>query len=85
MLEDERLTGVPYIPYNFMVVATKSKTERIWERPYPEDIILESNSSGFIGDRREVAVTLTLKRQADKPYGIYMIIPNIVDSSVLKK
>lgn len=40
MLEDERLTGVPYIPYNFMVVATKSRTERIWERPYPEDIIL---------------------------------------------
>ena len=39
----------------------------------------------MIADRREVAVTLTLKRQADKPYGIYMIIPNIVDSSVLKK
>ena len=30
MLEDERLTGTPYLPYNFMVVATKSRTERVW-------------------------------------------------------
>ena len=39
----------------------------------------------MITDQREVAVTLTLKRQPDKPYGIYMIIPNIIDTSILKK
>ena len=30
-------------------------------------------------------MSLVLRRQADKPYGIYVIIPNIVDPSVLKK
>ena len=79
MLEDEKISKVPYIPCNFMVISTKSRTERIWERPDEADIIVQSNAKGLVEDKREITEVLTLKRQEGKNYGIYMIIPNIVD------
>jgi len=79
MLEDQKISKVPYIPCNFMVISTKSRTERIWERPDDTDIIVQSNPRGIIEDKREITEVLTLKRQEGKTYGIYMIIPNIVD------
>jgi hypothetical protein len=33
----------------------------------------------LVEDKREITEVLTLKRQEGKNYGIYMIIPNIVD------
>lgn len=41
---------------------------------------MESNAHGAIADQREVTEVLTLKKFEGKNYGIYMIIPNIVDS-----
>lgn len=40
MLEDEKISKVPYIPCNFMVITAHSRTERIWERPEDADIIV---------------------------------------------
>jgi hypothetical protein len=54
---------MPYIPCNFMVINTKSRTERIWERPYDSDIIVQSNPTGLIEDKREITEVVTLKRQ----------------------
>jgi hypothetical protein len=63
MLQDQKITKMPYIPCNFMVISTKSRTERIWERPDDNDIIVQSNPKGLIEDKREITEVLTLKRQ----------------------
>lgn len=39
MLEDEKISGQPYVSCGFMIAATKSRTERFWERPPENDII----------------------------------------------
>ena len=43
MLEDDKLSGQPYVPCGFMVAAARSKSERFWERPPENDIIAEAN------------------------------------------
>jgi hypothetical protein len=43
MLEDEKISGQPYVSCGFMIAATKSRTERFWERPTEADIIAEVN------------------------------------------
>lgn len=49
---DEKISGQPYVPVSFMIVTTKSKVERIWERPPESDIIAEVNSNGTISNTR---------------------------------
>lgn len=68
-----------------MVISTKSRTDRIWERPDEADIIVQSNPKGAIQDKREITEVLTLKRQEGKNYGIYMVIPNIVEEEQKKE
>jgi hypothetical protein len=41
MQEDEKISGRPYIPVNFLVVRAKSKRDRLYE-VNKEDIVLES-------------------------------------------
>ncbi len=62
-----------------MVTHTKSKTERVWERPNEHDIIAEVNYNGTIQNQREITHYLELKRVAKGP-AVYMIIPNIQDA-----
>lgn len=45
-----------------MIVTTKSKVERIWERPPEADIIAEVNANGTISNSRELTYFLTLKK-----------------------
>jgi len=42
MQEDTKLTYKPYVPCNFMVIRTNDRKNRIWERPMPQDILLEA-------------------------------------------
>ena len=46
-----------------MVISTKNRAERIWERPDDNDIIVQSNPKGLVEDKRETTEVLTLKRQ----------------------
>lgn len=52
MQADEKISGQPYVPVSFMIVATKSKSERVWERPPEADIIAEVNANGNISNSR---------------------------------
>ncbi len=63
-----------------MICVSKSRTERIWERPPENEIIAEINSQGLVANQREITHYLILKK-FEKASGIYMIIPNIVDSN----
>ena len=78
MQEDDKISGQNYAPVSFMIASTKSRTERIWERPPEEDIIAEVNYNGQLSNQREVTHYLTLRKFEGKNHGIYMIIPNIV-------
>lgn len=49
-----------------MIVTTKSKVERIWERPPESDIIAEVNANGTISNSRELTYFLTLKKHEGK-------------------
>lgn len=62
MQEDEKITGQPYAPVSFMIATTKSKTERIWERPADADIVAEVNANGAINNSRELTYFLTLRK-----------------------
>ena len=87
MQEDEKISGQSYVPVSFMIATTKSRSERIWERPPDHDIIAEVNTNGSIHNNRELTHFLTLKKPEGKEKGskIYMIIPNIVDTKEIKK
>jgi hypothetical protein len=52
MQEDEKICGQPYAPVSFMIATTKSRSERIWERPPEADIIAEVNATGAITNTR---------------------------------
>lgn len=39
MLEDENVGTQSYVSCGFMVAASKSRTERFWERPPDTDIV----------------------------------------------
>lgn len=43
MQENEKLSRVPYIKTNFMVIAARNKKIRIWERPENNDIICDAS------------------------------------------
>lgn len=62
MQQDLKITGQPYVPVSFMIATTKSKVERIWERPPETDIIAEVNANGAISNSRELTYFLTLKK-----------------------
>lgn len=87
MQEDEKITGQPYVPVSFMIATTKSRVERIWQRPPEGDIIAEVNANGAITNTRELTHFLTLKKPEGKEKGskIYMIIPNIIETKEAKK
>ena len=44
MQENEKLSRVPYIKTNFMVITARNKKIRIWERPDSNDIICDAAS-----------------------------------------
>ena len=48
MLEDENLSGQPYVSCGFMIAASKSKSERFWERPPETDIVAEVNYNSHL-------------------------------------
>lgn len=79
MLEDEKVSGQPYVGCGFMVAAAKSRTERFWERPADSDIVAEVNYHGLLPLQREVTQMLVL-RKGEKSPGTYLIIPNINDT-----
>lgn len=62
MLEDEKISGQPYVSCGFMIAATKSRTERFWERPSENDIIAEVNYHSQIPLQREITHMIVLKK-----------------------
>jgi len=62
MQEDEKITGQHYVPCSFMICVSKSRTERIWERPPESEIIAEINSQGVVTNQREITHYLILKK-----------------------
>lgn len=45
MQEDEKISGRPYIPVNFLIVRTTSKKERLWEVD-KDDVVMEAATGG---------------------------------------
>jgi len=43
MQENEKLSRVPYIKTNFMVITARNKKIRVWERPDTNDIICDAS------------------------------------------
>lgn len=79
MLEDEKISGQPYVPCGFMIAATKSKTERFWQRPLDTDIVAEVNYHSHLPLQRQITHVLVLKKGEKSP-GTYIIVPNINDT-----
>lgn len=48
MLEDRKLSKQDYIQTNFMVITNKNRNNRIWERPPPQDIVIEGNPNSSL-------------------------------------
>lgn len=43
MQENEKLSKIPYIKTNFMLIVNRNKKNRIWERPDLNDIICDAS------------------------------------------
>jgi hypothetical protein len=44
MQADEKISKLPYIPVNFLVVRAKSKKNRLWQVEKRDDIVMEAAS-----------------------------------------
>ena len=62
MLEDESLSGQPYVPCGFMLAASKSKSQRFWQRPAENDIVAEVNYHSHLPLQRQIAQMFVLKK-----------------------
>ena len=79
MQEDEKLCKSNYIKCNFMVIASKSRKNRIWERPSNNDIVAEAHHKvENLNQMREITHLVTLKKFEQKSFGYYIIIPNTI-------
>ena len=78
MLEDENISGQPYVACGFMIASAKSRSERFWQRPSQNDIVAEVNYHSNIPLQREITHMFVLKK-GEKSSGIFIIVPNIND------
>jgi hypothetical protein len=76
MQADEKLSGKPYLPCNFLLIKTNDKKNRIWEKD-KDDVILSAAEGMQRFGQREISKDITLEPPEGKPQGHFIIIPNL--------
>ena len=76
MQEDQKLSGKPYMPCNFLVVKTNDKRNRIWEKDKDEVIAEAADGLQRFG-QREITRDIVLEPSEGKKQVNYVIIPNL--------
>ena len=90
MQADQRLSGLQYIPCNFLVIKTADKKNRIWEKD--KDDVIASAAEGMqrVG-QREITKDILLEVPEGKKEAHFIIVPNLeidgkrLESEVQKK
>mmetsp|Transcript_7872 Transcript_7872/g.15225 ORF Transcript_7872/g.15225 Transcript_7872/m.15225 type:complete len:1014 (-) Transcript_7872:50-3091(-) len=76
MQADEKLTKKPYFPVNFLILKTKDKKNRIWEKDRT-DVILEAATGLQRLAQREITKEIFLEPAEGRKVGHFVIIPNL--------
>lgn len=90
MQVDQKLSGLPYLPCNFLVIKTNDKKNRIWEKD-KDDIIATAAEGIQRIAQREISKDIILELPEGKKEAHFIIVPNLevegkkLESETLKK
>ena len=90
MQSDQKLSGLPYLPCNFLLIRTNDKKNRIWEKDKDEIIVSAAEGLQRVG-QREISKDILLELPEGKKEAHFIIIPNLevegkkLESETLKK
>lgn len=76
MQADEKLSKKPYLPVNFLILKTKDKKNRIWEKD-KNDVVIEAATGLQRLAQREITKEIFLEPGEGRKYGHFVIIPNL--------
>ena len=76
MQADQKLSGLPYMPCNFLVIKTNDKKNRIWEKDKDDIIVSAAEGIQRIG-QREISKDIVLEVPEGKKEAHFIIVPNL--------
>lgn len=77
MQADEKTSNKPYVPVNFLVIKTKDRRNRIWEKD-KDDVICEAAIGLQRLAQREITKEMFLEVPEGQKDAMFIIVPNIV-------
>jgi hypothetical protein len=76
MQADQKLSGLAYMPCNFLVIKTNDKKNRIWEKDKDDIIVSAAEGIQRIG-QREISKDIILEVPEGKKEAHFIIVPNL--------
>jgi Calpain family cysteine protease/Calpain large subunit, domain III len=76
MQSDQKLSGLSYLPCNFLLIKTTDKKNRIWEKDKDDVIVSASEGLQRVG-QREISKDIVLELPENKKEAHFIIVPNL--------